>query len=155
MILYRFVPAIIMGFASLTAHAGVYTWKDANGKIHYGDNPPAEKQSTSRQISAPPPVDDSAQKALAEQKMLEREKQLKTEEKGKATKEDPAQAKLRASYCQEAKGNLAAIESGEVRYGIDSKGERFALDGQSRESELNKARKAVTDWCSPPKPAAK
>lgn len=132
------------------APAQVYSWKDANGKIHYGDRPPAEKKVETRKLDAPPPVDaEAARKAFAERQLAEREKQQKSQEDGKKAQEAQAQAQQREENCRNARATLAGIESGQIRYTMDAKGERAALDGALREAELARARKHVSDWCSP------
>jgi len=138
-----------------TGLSQVYSWKDASGKVHYGDRPPAARQAEARKLAAPPPVDAEAErKALNERLMADREKQQKAQEEGKKTQESQAEAQKRAEGCQRAKSNLAAIESGQVRFALNAKGERTALDGAARDAEIARARKAVSEWCAPPpKPA--
>lgn len=149
----RLLPAspILLLLLPLVSAAQVYSWKDASGKIHYGDRPPAERQAQVRQLPGAPaatPDVEAARKAAAERQFSQREKQAAGE--SKQVPEDPAQAKIRAENCQRAKNNLAALESGQIRFTLDAKGERVALDGKLREEELARARKSVTDWCSPP-----
>lgn len=143
----------------LAGLAQVYTWKDASGKIHYGDRPPAEQQGESRKLAAPPAETAdgvAARKAAAERLLADREKQQKSAEDTKKPAESPAQARQRAEGCQQAKANLAAIESGQVRSTVDAKGERTGLEGPLRDAEIAKARKSVDSWCSPPSsPAGK
>jgi hypothetical protein len=145
------VIALIMlpGFT----YGQVYSWKDASGKIHYGDRPPAEKKADTRKLNASPMASDdvaATRKANADRQLEEREKQGKAQDGAKKPAEDPAQAKQREDNCRQARANLAAIESGEVRFSINDKGERVGLDGNVREAELAKARKSVDDWCKPP-----
>ncbi|MDP1653200.1 MAG: DUF4124 domain-containing protein [Rhodocyclaceae bacterium] len=131
----------------------VYSWKDASGKIHYGDRPPAERQADKRKLpGAPAKTDDveAARKASAERQFSEREKQGKAAESAKNAPEDAARTKEREANCRQAKASLASLESGQVRFAIDERGERVALDGNVREAELAKARKSVDSWCKPP-----
>jgi hypothetical protein len=137
------------------AMSQVYSWKDADGKTHYGSRPPPGKQAESRKLAAPPPVDaEAARQSFNERQLADREKQQKVQDEAKKTQEQQAQARQREENCRNARTNLSAIESGQIRYTMDAKGERAALDGALREAELARARKAVSDWCSPP-PAAK
>jgi len=148
--LVSLLSLIALAFAPLTGQTQVYSWKDASGKVHYGDRPPAEKQSQARKVQgAPSETGDvsAARKSAAERQFDEREKQAKTEEGAKKPAEDPAQTKIREENCQRARSNLASIESGQVRFSINDKGERIALDGAVREAELARARKSVDDWC--------
>jgi type IV secretory pathway VirB10-like protein len=154
--MHRLVSLLILSLTPIIGLSQVYSWKDANGKIHYGDRPPAERQTDSRKLAPPPPADESARKAAAESQVSDREKQQKTQESAKKTQEDQAEAKKREEGCLQAKSNLAAIESGQIRFSIDAKGERVAMDGAVRDAELNRARQNVDSWCKPPaKPAAK
>lgn len=148
---------IVLSFLPAIALSQVFSWKDENGKVHYGDRPPANKQADSRKLAAPPPVDAEAnRKAMLERQLAEREKQQKSQEEAKKSQEDQSQTQERAANCQQARSNLVAVESGQVRFSINTKGERVALDGAVRDAEIAKARKAVDSWCSPPpKPAKK
>ena len=137
----------------LASQAQMYSWKDASGKVHYGDRPPTEKQSQARKVpGAPSETSDIAatRKAATERQFDEREKQVKVEESAKKPAEDPAQTKTREDNCRRAKANLASLESGQARFSINDKGERVALDGAVREVELARARKSADDWCKPP-----
>jgi hypothetical protein len=151
-----FIPLISLIAFTLLPTAGqaqVYSWKDASGNIHYGDRPPAERNTQPRKLpNAPAATDDieAARKASAERQFGEREKQGKAEESAKKAPEDAAQAKQRAENCQRAKASLAALESGQARFTLDDKGERVALDGTVREAELARARKTADSWCKPP-----
>lgn len=143
---------IIFAFP-LKSPAQVYSWKDASGKVHYGDRPPAEKQAQTRKVQgAPSETSDveAARKAGAERKFDQREKQAKANEGAKSPAETPEQAKIREDNCKGAKANLASLESGQARFSINDKGERVALDGSVREAELARTRKSVDDWCKPP-----
>ncbi|MDO8958964.1 MAG: DUF4124 domain-containing protein [Rhodocyclaceae bacterium] len=132
------------------ALAQVYSWKDASGKIHYGDRPPAERQVDSRKLAAPPAVDaEATRKANAEKQLTEREKQEKSKESAAKSAEEQTAAKQREENCRQAKTTLAALESGQIRFVMDAKGERVALDGAVREAELGRARNSVDSWCKP------
>lgn len=136
------LPAIVF--------AQVYSWKDADGKTHYGSQPPAGQRVESRRL-APAPMatadEEAARKSAADKRMGEHEKQQKTQEEAKKTQEEKSNAKAREENCRNAKANLAGIESGQVRFMIDAKGERVALDGAQRDAELRRARQHVDTWC--------
>jgi hypothetical protein len=146
------LSSLIVLALPLASQAQMYSWKDASGKVHYGDRPPAEQQAQARKVQGAPSETgdvEAARKTSAERRFSEREKQAKAEESGKKPAEDPAQAKQREANCRQAKANLAALESGQIRFSTSDRGERVALDGSVREAELSKARKSVDDWCKP------
>ena len=145
------ITFVLIALLPASALAQVYSWKDANGKIHYGDRPPAERQADSRKLAAPPPLDvEAVRSANAEKQLTEREQQQKTKESASKTAEDQAATKQREENCRQAKNNLASLESGQIRFTIDAKGERVGLDGAVREAALGKARNSVESWCKPP-----
>lgn len=147
----RSVTLLILSLLPLVASAEVFSWKDASGKVHYGDKPPAGSQAEARKLAAPPPFDaEATRKAFNEKQVAEREKQQKSQEEAKKAQDQQAQNQLREENCRQARSTLSAIESGQIRFTVNSSGERVALDGAMREAELARGRKSVADWCSPP-----
>ena len=144
----RILVPFALALYCLTAAAQLYSWKDADGKVHYSDEPPAEK-TPARKV-APPAAGDgdpAARHSLAEQEMASRKKQKEAQEAADKAAKDKTTADERRVQCDRAQGNLRSIESGEARFTVDSKGERVGLDGAVREAELAKARKAAESWC--------
>lgn len=144
------ITLVLIAFLPASGLAQVYSWKDSSGKIHYGDRPPAERQADSRKLAAPPPVDvEAIRSANAEKQLEEREKQQKAKESASKAEEDQAAARQREENCLQARTNLTALESGLIRFTMNAKGERIAMDGATREAELGKARNGVDSWCKP------
>ena len=136
----------------LAAAAQVYIWKDADGKSHYSDRPPADKAGQARKLG--PQFDSeeettSARKTVAD-KRLETAKRDKASQEaaGKAAEEKAALAE-REKNCERARTHLQGMESGLTRFRLNADGEREALDGAVRDTELAEARRAVDANCSP------
>lgn len=145
--LRRLAP-LVFALCSMVASAQLYSWKDANGKIHYSDEPPPDNAKT-RKVSPPAAGtgDPNAYRALAEKEAVARKKQKEgSEAADKAAKEQAATEERRAE-CERARGNLSSLESGQTRFTVGSNGERIGLDGDVREAELARARKAVESLC--------
>lgn len=146
--------AVITALAMLplAASAQVYIWKDASGKTHYSDRPPAERGVDSRKLGASfdSPEEVAAARKAAAEKRMEATKRGKDAEDaaGKAEKEQAANVE-RQKNCDRAKSALAGLESGQVRFRLNDQGEREALDDNVREAELAAARKSVESWCTP------
>lgn len=140
----------------LTTSAQVYSWKDANGRVHYSDQPPSEKTRPARTLTtAPEPNADTEQ---ARQKNAD--KRLSAAEKAKVDKESAEKAEKqradderRAADCDRARKALQGLESGQIRYRMGANGEREAIEDSARATELANAQRAVDDHCSP-RPAA-
>jgi hypothetical protein len=153
----RFATIVLSLVLPITAYAQVYMWKDANGKPHYSDQPPADRSVGAQRLR--PTVghsdDVEAVTATAKEKKEAAAKQAKeANEKAADAEQERAADQQRQENCAHARQNLAGIESGQIRFRMGSSGEREALDGDVRESELARARQAVDSNCSP-RPGAK
>lgn len=140
----------------VAAQPQVYSWRDANGKVHYGDRPPAAQQGGARKLAAPPPVNAEAErKAFLEKQMEEREKRQKSAAAAAEEEQNRAEEAKRKENCQRARANLTAIETGQIHFVIGADGERKALDGPLRDAEIAKARQLAEEWCAPARPASR
>ena len=145
----RILGLLVLALFAMNAAAQLYSWKDADGKVHYSDQPPAGKTPARKLAPPPAPSADPAavRRDLAEKDMEWRKRQKEAQELSGKAEQDKADASERRSQCERAQGNLRAIESGQARYTTSSTGERVALDGAVREAELAAARKTVDSWC--------
>lgn len=145
---FRQLAPLALALFALAASAQMYSWKDASGKIHYSDEPPPDK--TSARKIAPPATgagDPAARKSALEQEAAMRKKQKESQDAAAKSEKESAEAAQRKVECDRARGNLQGLESGQVRFTTNAKGERVGLDGDVREAELANARKAVDSWC--------
>jgi hypothetical protein len=136
----------------IAATAEVYSWKDANGKIHYSDRPPAEKGQGARLLAPEPVTTDDADKVRkgAADKRLEANKSA-NEGKAAAEKAEKQRAEdaQRQQDCERSRVGLQGLESGQIRFRIGPSGEREALEDSARDAELANARRAVEANCAP------
>lgn len=133
----------------LGAAAQMYSWKDANGKIQYSDEPPPGKVQARKVAPPSAPSSDAAErrKEAADRDMEARKKQKEAKESATKAEKEKADAEDKRVNCEKARGQLQAIESGQARFTTDAKGERIALDGAVRDAEIASARRAVDSWC--------
>lgn len=133
----------------LTAAAQMYSWKDANGKIQYSDEPPPGKVQARKVAPPSAPSADAAErrKEAADKDVEARKKQKEAKESAAKADKEKSAAEDKRVNCEKARGQLQAIESGQVRFTTDAKGERVALDGAVRDAEIASARRAVDSWC--------
>lgn len=141
----------VLALLSLPAVAQVYTWKGADGRVHYSDRPPAEHGLDARRVgpaTSPPSGETaSARKSFAESEAEARKRRQQSKEAAGKAEKDKAEQEDQKKNCERARAALKAVESGETRFRINDKGEREALDGEVREAELADARKSVAGWC--------
>jgi len=150
---------ILLMLVSANATAELNKWVDADGKVHYSDQPPpvnvkvktlhvtsdaAAPMSASGVAAASAPV---APKTIAEREAeLKKAQQAKKEAADKTAKE---QAKMEAekAACTAAQQNLRALQDGMRMVEIDAKGERSYLDDEQRRQHTEKAQQDVKTYC--------
>jgi hypothetical protein len=134
-----FVCAAIALFAA-AASAQQYKWTDKDGKVRYGDVPPAGASAARLKAPntgyAPPAAAPDSKKEEAKKKAPE--KQAMTEE----------QVQMKRDNCARAQESLRTLESGQRISRIDAKGERYYLEDAEIAQETAKARQSVQHWCT-------
>jgi hypothetical protein len=134
------IVALTFIFAT-AASAQQYKWSDQDGKVRYGDVPPAGSNATRLRSSSggyAPPASTPAPKSDAAKAQEQPQKQAMTEE----------QIQIKRDNCARAQETLRTLQSGQRIARIDSKGERYYLDEAQIAQETGKARQAMQQWCS-------
>jgi Domain of unknown function (DUF4124) len=154
------VIALAVAFSSLVS-AQAYKWIDKNGHVQYGDTPPGDAQKVTRLKPPPPgmastPAPDAAakkegagkdkDKALTPEQAFQKRQQERADADQKAAKER-AEADTRRTNCEQAQANLRQLQSGARVASVNAAGERVFVDDDQRAREIERAQKAVADWC--------
>jgi uncharacterized protein DUF4124 len=156
-----FRPLPISLFAVLLLSEGmalagdIYTWKDAQGVVHYSDvkpeadnvkiikggakrdlSPPATATATSKQDSAPIDPETAFRKRQAEA----------ADAQAKADKER-RQAELQQENCDAARSQLTALKNGERMARYNAAGEKEVLDDAARATEISRIQRDLDNFC--------
>ncbi len=133
-----------------TASAEVYSWRDANGVVHYGDKPGSENaQIVEIQTSR-------TNRAVVQERYTARQDQLSAnssdyQEQQAAAKAEADAAKLsadeRASACQKARDTLRNYINARRLYRTDEKDQRVYLKAAEINSARETAEQNVADKC--------
>jgi hypothetical protein len=129
--------------------AATYKWLDENGRVVYGDTPPAgvkaERLSTSVAPADPNAVRDMATKdAEIRKRQQQRVEDEAKEEKGRA------EVNLIRRQCQQAAGRVRSLREDANVYRFNDKGEREYLDTAAREEAIAQNQKIMRDiGCTP------
>lgn len=139
---------LILQQASLAAHADVYRWVDEEGIVHYSDKPKNLQSAEKIEIKMGSVLkDDNQQERMKKQKRLlsaiKEERNIKKQKQAEKRKVK----KKRKLRCQQARNTLNNFD-GRRLYNIDKDGNRVYLSDQAREQEAQRARDAITYWCS-------
>lgn len=119
--------------ASFLANAAAYRWVDEQGKVHYGDRPPAGAQ----RLKAPPPPAQAGQR--------------ESEEEAEAKPQQPASRSGKmsaAEACQEYKSRLARYNSTPHLAVRGEDGEQRMMSAQERQNLINTTKTRADETCA-------
>jgi hypothetical protein len=160
----RIVSSLVLVLlATTSAYCEVYKWVDADGTVHYSDQPPQGdvkeqglgiKSGTSG--TEAPGTEKAAPKSAGPKTYIEqgaefRKRQVEAEEKAKKEQKALADAKEAEQNCERARSSLQSLQTGQRVSVYNEKGERAYLDDNAREQEIGNTQKAVDFWCNPKK----
>ena len=140
-----FWPAIFMAASLLLAGsagaAGLYKWTDAQGNVHYTQDPPPQGQY--QQLTAPPPPS-----AAAPDDDLQKARDALTPPPP-PTADIAADKKRAAEFkknCEIAKQNLAIYTA--HRRIRNAKGEIVTLDDDARKAKIKESQDQINKFCN-------
>jgi len=129
--------------------ADVYTWRDASGKVHYSDSPPpgVEAQRMRGGVSVEAAETPAKRPSLAEQERGFKQRRADAEKAKEKAEKDKAESEEAKRNCDDARGQLSALESGQRMARTNAQGESTPLDDQGRAQEIERTQKAIKSWC--------
>lgn len=137
-------------FFAVPASAEMYRWVDAQGKVHYTDQPPAEPSKSSKKIdipNKPAPAATASDKSWQEKELDFKKRQSSNAESEAKKKKEADDAKTKAENCENAKKSLKALEEGGKISTYDDKGNRTIMEDAQRAKATSDAKKSVNSWC--------
>jgi len=151
----QLLTIVSMLVAATAAHAGITQWVDAEGKVHFSDQPapPTAKSKKTLDIKArqgasmAAPDDKNGAKSLAERELESRKRRVEAEEAAAKQVKDQAEAKQRKENCAQARNQLRALQDGQRISRYNEQGERVFLDDSDRPKAIQDAQQAVDSWC--------
>lgn len=145
----RYLPACLL-LLSFSAHGALHKWVDADGKVHYSDEPPPAdaKAKTLKVQSAPASSGVPATRTVAEREAEYRKAQKAKQEAEQKSAKQQEEILAKQKNCEGAKQNLKTLEAGAPMATYDAKGERSFLDDNTRQQRIEEARKAISANCN-------
>lgn len=146
---------------SLPAAAQIYSWKDKDGRTHYSDVPPPSGEVKTLRGTPPPSavqaedeITDGAETGQPEaEQPVDPEtafRQRRAAEADAAAKaaQDEADEAERQRFCTDARGQLAALDSGQRIVRRNAAGEREFLDDAARAAESRRLQQQIEKNCN-------
>ena len=172
----RFVALVVGLVAALSASAQIYQWKDKDGKTHFSDMPPPnqpgvkvqtlERASPPATVAEPEPDETEAtgesaaepgvapapapvrEKSQAEQRDEEfRKRRAAAAEAREKAEKDAADAAQRRQDCLRARGQYAALNSGQRIFLPTEGGGRRVLSDGERAAEIARTEELIEAFC--------
>lgn len=137
-------------FALITApvQAGIYTWTDENGNVHFGDAPADEKSAvelnirTNNQTGIANSSGNTAEREYL-LKRIEKEKAAEQKKQKKQVKKDKKYKKL----CKRYRSRLQVHLQTNRTYTMSPDGERTYYTDEQREQKKKKIEKGISKYC--------
>ena len=148
---------VLLCLFAASAFAQQYKWRDADGKVRYGDVPPpgvkAERlrAPAAGTASAPAPSaagkNNAGGKPLTPEQAFQKRQEDAAKDRDTQAKSDQA-AQQKREHCERAQAALRTLESGQRVSRTNAQGERYFLDEAAVAQETEKARQVVQQSCS-------
>ena len=143
------LATLILCFASAAATAEVYKWVDEQGKVHYGDRPPARgtHADTLALPPAPPADAEVVERAFMRQRLLDAFEAERREEQQTQAEAEAAQRELEGR-CTRLAQQLARFERANIVYTEGENGERVYMSDDERTRAVGQARDWIAKHCN-------
>lgn len=141
------VLAAIVFLGSTAVNAEVFRWVDAQGNVHFGDQPTNVDEPETVQLPKFQDPDPAYLERLEKQKRFS---DARATDREKAAEEKKKQAEIDKEYaaaCAKAKERLALLDGGGRLYIRGDGDDRHYLSDEDRVSEIEKTQKQIADYC--------
>lgn len=140
---------VIAALAGAAANAALYKWVDENGRVAYGDTPPAGVKAE-RMSSSPAPADPAAVRDMANKDAeIKKRMQQRNDDDAKVQK-DRVDENLRKTQCQQAAGRVRSLRQDPNVFRYNEKGDKVFLDTAAREESIAQNQKLMREiGCTP------
>jgi len=134
--------ALLLALTAPAALAQVFKWVDENGRVHYGEKPPAGAKASAVKPPAATPNTPAMPQDLQSQEHEFRGRQIRKREDEAREAKDAAN---REAMCKYARERLAIAERASL-YRME-KGERVFYSDAEQKAEIESRRAAVARSC--------
>ena len=138
------VALCALALAALPAAAALYKRTDENGRLVYGDTPPAGVKAE-RVNAPPPPADPNAVREMATKDAEIKARQRSRAEADAKAEKAQADAKTKGERCAQIRGNIQTMRSDAQVYRFNDKGEKIYLEATDRQKNIADSEKLLRD----------
>ena len=134
--------------AAVAAHAQVYRWVDEQGKVHYGERPPAGAKANAIEDRLATPPGAPAQKGASDAAQQERDFQRRRMEREQQEARDQKAAEKVRQQCERERSRLAQLRNvRRIAVGVDEKGNQRYMSEEERTNAIASQEAAIAQTC--------
>lgn len=134
-----FLSLLVLAFNA--GAAGVYKWTDADGVVHFSDQPHDQRNAERVEVSVIRAPRDGGERSPTPPRPGHDEAVDEADEVAQQ------QAEVRAANCRIARDTLEHNRGIDRMYRLDDNGERVFLTDEERAALLQRSRDDVAQWC--------
>jgi len=138
---------VLLVLSSANAGAGLNKWIDANGKVHYSDQPPVGVEAAPVRAAPAPATAPAASKSYTEREAEMRKARQSQNEAAEKAALEQSNTEIEKANCAAAQQTLRSLEQGGRIVEYDEKGERSYLGDSDRQQRIDKAQAEIGKWC--------
>lgn len=142
----RCLPICLL-LLSFSAHGALTKWVDADGKVHYSDEPPPLDVKAKILVTPSAASGVPAQKTYVEREAERKKAEKAKEEAAQNASQQQEEALAKQKDCAAARANLKALENSPLIATYNDKGESSYMDDTTRRQNIEVARKQISTFC--------
>lgn len=133
--------------------AEIYSWRDQDGVMHFGEKPPENAQELKKKVIADAPPNSNPVERnhiIDSQRLLRAFDEERAEHKQQKAKEKAqlqAEEKKREEPCRRAKKELDRIENGSPYVVVDEQGQEHDLNADEDQEFRRRLRETIAQHC--------
>ena len=147
-----FCSAALM-LAATSAQAVLYKWTDENGRVVYGDQPPASVKAERVNPGVAPADPGAVRSMAAKDAEIKKRMPARADADAKSEKEQ-TDAKRKGDMCAQARGRIKSLREDANVYRFNEKGEKVFFEPAERQKAIADNEKMMRDLNCPAATAA-
>ncbi|WP_290648622.1 DUF4124 domain-containing protein [Aquisalimonas sp.] len=141
----KLLAAALGALLAAPALADIYTWKDADGQVHFGETPPAGVAA--ERLDPRPGAASSPGEASTSEAEVESEGNKQADDAQPSATDAAQQDAALAEACDNARQNVDVLSDESVRRVREDGGESRVLEPEEREERLAEAEAFIDAHC--------
>lgn len=143
----KYCLSVYLLLLSFGAHAALNKWVDADGKVHYSDQPPPSNVKARTLVTSGPASGVEPAKSLTEREAEWEKAQKEQASSAQKAAREQETAMLKQRNCMSARNTLQNLQDSPRIVTFDANGAQSFMDDAERQRNMEQARKAVSQFC--------